>query len=141
MTGITAQINSSLQAQSITFGTAPTPTYSPSGTFLVTATASPSNLPVTFSSLTPSICTTSSTSSPATVTMLFGGTCQIAANQAGDSTFSAAPQVTQSINIPGPVMPVSGPPAMPVPTVSEWVMILMVCLLSLLGVARMGGIV
>lgn len=84
--------------QTISFGAAPTPTYSPGGTFQVTATAT-SGLPVTFSSLTPSVCTTSSTSSPATVSILTAGLCTIAANQAGDSTYNPAPQVTQDITI------------------------------------------
>ncbi len=84
--------------QTITFGAAPTPTYAPSGTFQVTATAT-SSLPVTFSSQTPSVCTTSSTSSPATVNILTAGLCTIAADQAGDSNYNAAPQVTQNITI------------------------------------------
>jgi hypothetical protein len=85
-------------AQAITFGTAPAPTYSPSGSFQVTASAS-SGLAVSFSSLTASVCNTSSTSSPAAVSILTAGTCTIAANQVGNSNYSAAPQTTQSVSI------------------------------------------
>lgn len=50
--------------------------------------------PVTFSGLTPSICTVSGN----TVTALAVGTCTVAANQSEDTTYTAAPQVT--LNIP-----------------------------------------
>jgi len=80
------------QSQTITFGAAPTVTVNGTGT--VSATAS-SGLTVTFSSLTPSICSVSGT----TVTGVVAGTCTIAANQAGNGTFSAAPQVTQTFQV------------------------------------------
>ena len=60
----------------------------------VSATAS-SGLTVTFTSTTPTICTVSGTN----VTMVTVGTCTIAANQAGNTNFAAAPQVTQSFAI------------------------------------------
>ena len=81
--------------QTLTFGPAPTPTYSTGGGFLVSASAS-SGLPVAFSSLTPAVCTAGGGN---TVVMLSAGTCTIAANQAGDANYGAAPQVTQSITI------------------------------------------
>src|SRR6185369_3245765 len=62
--------------------------------FTVSATAS-SGLTVAFSSLTTAVCTVSGT----TVTIVGVGTCTIAANQAGDSTYGPAPQVTQSFNV------------------------------------------
>lgn len=64
------------------------------GTATVSATAS-SGLAVTFSSLTPSICSVSGN----TVTDVAAGTCTIAADQAGNTTYSAATEVTQSITI------------------------------------------
>lgn len=71
-----------------------------SGTISATAT---SGLQVTFSSLTPSVCSvgTSSGTAPTTavITGLAGGTCTIAANQAGNATWAAAPQITGSIEI------------------------------------------
>jgi hypothetical protein len=79
------------------------------GTATVSASSS-SGLAVTFTSLTPNICTiTSSKSSlfsPDTYTVMgvATGTCTIAANQAGGAvflggTYSAAPQVTQNISV------------------------------------------
>jgi hypothetical protein len=82
------------QGQTITFGTAPTVVVNGTGT--VSATAS-SGLPVTFSTLTPSVCTV--TAGTSTVNGLTAGTCNIAANQAGNGSFSAAPQVTQSFEV------------------------------------------
>ena len=60
----------------VTFGTAP---------FSLSATAS-SGLPVSFAPMTPSICTVSGN----IVTVLALGTCEIAANQAGNSQYAAA---------------------------------------------------
>ena len=63
-------------------------------TSTASATAT-SNLTVSFSSLTPSICTVSGS----TVTGVAAGVCTIAANQAGDATYGVAPQVTQRITV------------------------------------------
>jgi alpha-tubulin suppressor-like RCC1 family protein len=65
-----------------------------SAPFSVSATAS-SGLPVTFSSTTPAVCTVSGS----TVTLVATGTCSIAANQFGDATYTAAPQVLQSFPV------------------------------------------
>jgi len=51
-------------------------------------------LPVTYSSLTTNVCTTSGGS---TITMQSAGTCTIAANQSGNANWNAAQQVTQDI--------------------------------------------
>jgi hypothetical protein len=77
-------------AQTITFGplsnqvlgTAP---------FTISATAS-SDLPVSFSSQTTSVCTVSG----ASVTLVSAGTCTIQATQGGNSSYSPAPSVSQS---------------------------------------------
>ena len=79
-------------SQTIAFGSAPTVVVGGTGT--VSATAS-SGLPVTFSSLTTPICTLSGS----TVTGIAAGICTIAANQAGNSTYAAAPQVMQSFSV------------------------------------------
>jgi hypothetical protein len=50
---------------------------------------------VTFTSLTPAVCTVSGT----TVTILSTGTCTIQADQAGNVNFAAAAPVTQSFEI------------------------------------------
>lgn len=64
------------------------------GTTTVSATAT-SGLAVSFSTLTPSICTVSGS----TVTGVATGTCTLAASQAGNASYRAAPQVTQSITV------------------------------------------
>ncbi len=77
--------------------TPPTPTFTPNGTFDVSATAT-SALPVTYSSLTPSIC---STNGGSTIRMLAAGPgpCIIEANQPGNADWAPALPVTQDITI------------------------------------------
>ncbi|MHB9102380.1 MAG: RCC1 domain-containing protein, partial [Sulfuricella sp.] len=65
-----------------------------SGTTTASATAT-SGLAVGFSSITPSICTVSGS----TVSGIAAGTCTIAANQAGNTNYNAATQVSQYITI------------------------------------------
>lgn len=81
------------QAQSITFAKPADKTLADSPVTL-TATAS-SNLPVSYSSSTPEVCTVSG----ATVTLIKIGLCTITASQIGDATYKAAPPVTQSFNV------------------------------------------
>jgi hypothetical protein len=94
-----AQISQSISvisnpAQTINFGAVPALTqYSHA---IVTATAS-SGLEVTYSSLTPNVCAVDSVKGD--VTDLNAGVCTIAADQAGNSSYDAAPQVTQSITV------------------------------------------
>jgi uncharacterized repeat protein (TIGR01451 family) len=78
------------EGQTITFGGLSIQTFG-AAPFTVNATAT-SNLPVSFNSQTPSICTVSS----ATVTLLSGGTCTIQATQAGNASYNAAPNVSQN---------------------------------------------
>jgi hypothetical protein len=68
------------------------------GTGAVSATGGASGNPVTFSSLTAGVCTTGGVNG-ATVTGVSLGTCTIAANQAGNANYTAAPQVTQSFAV------------------------------------------
>jgi sugar lactone lactonase YvrE len=79
--------------QVISFGPIPNRLVS-GGTFTLSASAS-SALPVTFSSLTSTVCTVSGF----VVTSVAVGTCTVAANQSGNATFSAAQQVTQSFQV------------------------------------------
>ncbi|MBL0124926.1 MAG: fibronectin type III domain-containing protein [Betaproteobacteria bacterium] len=97
--------------QTISFGAAPTPTYSPGGTFSVSATAT-SGLAVAYTTQTSGICTVDLSSG--LVTIVTGGSCTIAANQAGSSIFNAAPQVTQLVNIAAAPQTVTFAPASPV---------------------------
>ena len=77
--------------------------------FMVSASAS-SGLPVSFSSDTPGACAVSGS----TVTMVAAGTCTVRASQSGNTTFSPAPDVTQSFSVVvyagGPLGDCKGPP-------------------------------
>ena len=79
--------------QAISFGTLAARTFGDAA-FNVSATAS-SMLAVAFTSDSPSTCTVSAN----TVTIVAAGTCTINANQGGNGTYHAAPQVQQSFNI------------------------------------------
>lgn len=83
-----------LANQTISFFAPPSQTFSPDGTFSLSATAT-SGLPVTFSSSTPDTCTVTDT----TGFIQGAGTCTINANQVGDTSFGPAPQVSRDINI------------------------------------------
>jgi hypothetical protein len=65
------------------------------GSNLPLAATASSGLTIAFFSATTSVCTVSGT----TATMLTTGTCVIHATQAGNSTYSAAPLVSQSITV------------------------------------------
>jgi hypothetical protein len=81
--------------QTISFTSTP-PSYGDiGGTFAVTATGGGSGNPVTFTSASPSICTVTG----ATVKLVGSGQCVIRANQAGNASYLAAPQITQTIKV------------------------------------------
>src|SRR5206468_1247954 len=77
----------------ITFGALAGKTYG-AAPFTVSATAS-SGLPVSFASLTTTICTVRGT----TVTIVAAGTCTIQASQAGNATYAPALNVKQSFTV------------------------------------------
>ncbi len=79
--------------QAISFGVAPTVIVGGTGT--VSATGGASGNAVTFTSATSGVCTISGS----IVTGVTAGTCTIAANQAGNGSYNAAPQLTQSFNV------------------------------------------
>jgi hypothetical protein len=79
--------------QTITFAQPTSPVAIGSSTSL-SATAT-SGLPVTFTSTTPGVCTVSG----ASVTATAAGTCTITADQSGNGTYNAAPQVTRNITV------------------------------------------
>jgi len=87
--------------QSIVFGPAPTVLTGYTGT--VSASGGASGNPVTFSSTTTGVCTTSGS----TVTGLTLGTCTIAADQAGNTNYYPAPQVLQSLVLLDPAMKIN----------------------------------
>jgi photosystem II stability/assembly factor-like uncharacterized protein len=86
----TQNISVAKASQTISFGAAPSLTLGGTGTVSATAT---SKLPVTFATATPAVCSVSGS----TVTALTAGTCTISADQVGNSSYSTAPQATQSI--------------------------------------------
>ena len=79
-------------SQSISFGAAPSLVVGGTATLAASAT---SGLAVSYSSLTPGVCSVSGS----TVTGLAAGTCTVAANQSGSGGYSAAAQVTQDITV------------------------------------------
>jgi hypothetical protein len=90
--------------QTITFGALANKTYG-AAPFPVSATAS-SGLAVTFSSLTTIVCTVSA----GTVTIKAGGTCTILAAQAGNTSYNAAPNVSQSFSVNPASQTITFPP-------------------------------
>ena len=82
--------------------TPPDPQFSAGGTFDVSATPGASTSPLVFASSSTSVCTVSGT----TVTMLAEGNCALTANQAGDTNYNAAPQLTLevSLGVLGPLL-------------------------------------
>ena len=92
--GTVADITPGLQA--ITFAAAPTGVVVGGSGFSVSASAS-SGLAVTYSSTTSGICSVDAATGA--LSLLAAGTCAIAADQAGDANWSAAPQVTQSFAV------------------------------------------
>jgi N-acetylneuraminic acid mutarotase len=80
-------------SQTIAFGNAPNVEVGTTG--LLSATGGTSGNPIVFTTQTSNVCTLSG----ATVTGIATGTCTIAANQAGNANYLAAPEVTQSFAV------------------------------------------
>ena len=98
--GAAAQVTQSFPvgqgSQTITFtSTAPSSATMGGATYTVTATGGASGNPVTFSSATTSVCSVSGS----VVSFIGAGTCTIDANQAGNTNYGAAAQVTQSFPV------------------------------------------
>ena len=83
------------QPQSITFASSPPNGAIVGGTYTVSATGGGSGNAVTFTSLAPTVCSVAGHA----VSLNAGGTCTIAADQAGSAGYLAAPQATQSFDI------------------------------------------
>ena len=86
-------VNPALISQTISLGALANQTLGVAP-FALTASVT-SGLPVSFSALTVSVCTVSG----GTVTIVATGTCTIRASQAGNATYSAAPNVDQSFTV------------------------------------------
>ena len=105
----TLALTINLIPQTITFGAQASPlTYSQGSTVMIAPPASggASGSAIVYSSTTSGVCTVSG----ATFTMVTAGICTIAANQAGNATYAAAAQATQSVSITGiaPAAPTIG---------------------------------
>ncbi len=87
------------------------------------ATGGGSGNPVVYTAGPSSVCAINGT----TITMVGAGTCTITANQAAGGGFSAAAPVTQAIAFAPPEVAVN------VPTLSEWLLALLVGLLAVAG--------
>jgi hypothetical protein len=83
------------QPQSITLASSPPNGAVVGGTYTVSATGGGSGNAVTFTSLTPTVCSVAGNA----VSLDAGGTCTIAADQAGSAGYLAAAQVTQSFAV------------------------------------------
>jgi hypothetical protein len=91
-------------SQTITFSPPPPTSALFGSTLTLSATGGGSGNPVTFTDSSPDVCSISSTeeaSSPyqATIVFIGAGTCVMEANQAGNNTYFAAPQVTVDIPV------------------------------------------
>lgn len=87
-----------LTAQTISFSPA---TIGTVGTPITLSATSSSSLAVSFSSTTTSVCTVSGTA----LTLVSAGTCTVKADQTGNTTYSAATQVSKDIAVSAPVTP------------------------------------
>jgi hypothetical protein len=83
-----------LKTQTITFNSIPAQTVGASVTLKATSDSG-SGIPITFTSLTTSVCTVSGN----TATLIATGTCSVQASEAGSSLYAAATSVTQSFTV------------------------------------------
>src|SRR5205814_8994980 len=71
------------------------------GTYSLSATGGGSANPVTFSSLSTTVCTVTGS----TASLIRAGTCTVAADQAARRGYLAAPQATQAFTVVAPIPP------------------------------------
>ncbi len=117
----TQPVTIGLGTNAITFPAQAGQTYATGGSFAISPVATgKSSQPVTYSSLSTGVCTVAGT----TVTMLSAGTCTLAANQAADANWAAAPQATQTVQItataPGAPTGVTATPSGPTQVTVRW---------------------
>jgi trimeric autotransporter adhesin len=91
---VTQSFTVTLEAQMITFGALPNQALNTSVAVALIATAS-SDLPVSFTSTTPTVCTISGS----TASLLAPGTCTVQANQTGNGIYASALTATQSFTV------------------------------------------
>ncbi|MGE8318883.1 MAG: IPTL-CTERM sorting domain-containing protein [Comamonas sp.] len=118
-----------MQAQAISFTSIPPAGAVVGGSpYVVAATGGSSGNPVVFS-VDPSASAVCSIAG-SDVTLVAAGTCVINADQAGNDAYSAAPQVQQSFRVTAVPTP---KPVTPVPTLSQWSLILLAAMVGALG--------
>jgi Bacterial Ig-like domain (group 3) len=93
---VTRSFQVTVANQTITFAALPNRTLR--STHFTASARATSGLPVTFTSLTTSVCTATGPNG-ATITFLRTGTCTIQADQAGNANYNAAPSVSRSFQI------------------------------------------
>jgi hypothetical protein len=125
---VSQDINIVQLSQVITFDTQIPPSHPVTDApFALNPVASASSgLPVSYASLTPTICSILGT----TVTPIAVGTCTIEASQAGDATYLPATPVSQSIEI----LAVNSPPARPIPGLPLPALVMLILLAGWLGI-------
>jgi hypothetical protein len=96
--------------------------------FALSASGGASGNPVTFASQTNSVCTVSGS----TAALVAAGTCTITADQAGNASYAAAPQVVQSFSVSAAF---GAPEA--IPTLSGRSLLMLAALVGLLGMAML----
>ena len=97
-------------SQSIAFTSTPPPTARYGGSYSVSATGGGSGSPIVFSSGTPPVCSISGS----TVALVGVGTCTVLADQAGNASWTAALEASQSFQVgqaPQTIVFTSAPPA------------------------------
>lgn len=109
---VTQSIAVTRKAQAITGITTPTaPTYL--GGYTTAATGGGSGNPVTFSTTTPSVCTSSGTNGT-TISFVGAGTCTVTADQAGNTTWAPAPTASVTFTVARAAQSVTFNPSSPV---------------------------
>lgn len=96
-----AGLNLIYQAQAITFTSTPPNPALVGASYTVTGGGSGNS--VTFSSLTPAVCTIACS----TVDLIAVGECRVAADQAGSAAYFAAPQQTQAFTVTSPAQAIT----------------------------------
>ena len=113
-------------SQTITFPAQANPSVTAGASVLIAPPATAqSGLPVTYTSLTPSVCTVTGSS----VTVLTSGDCTIEASQAGNGFWPAATPVSQTLKV-------TALPPTAVPTLGPWALSLLAGLLGFMGYRR-----
>ena len=88
-----------LASQTISFTSNPPNPGVTGGTYSLSATGGGSGNPVTFSSLSTTVCTVTGS----TASLIRAGTCTVAADQAARRGYLAAPQATQAFTVVAPI--------------------------------------